>query len=153
MSAKMSFKQRYGYPLWMPWAFVVLMLTGVGSFVAAFYTMNIRWFLATLVVVVLLGLPAKAHDHDRPDLTPWFESLRSRANVACCDGSDATKLVDVDWESNAGRYRVRIDGKWIDVPDSAVIDGPNLAGPAMVWPMTYLDGSIHVRCFMPGAMT
>lgn len=109
--------------------------------------------LSALLILAGLTVTVFAHDHNRPDLKPWFENLQSRSKSACCDGSDATKLVDVDWESKDGRYRVRIGGQWFDVPEDAVIDGPNLAGPAMVWPMTYLDGSIHIRCFMPGAMT
>ncbi|MFA5951477.1 MAG: hypothetical protein WC807_14455 [Hyphomicrobium sp.] len=148
-----SFKDRYGYPLWMPVAGIMLLLAGAGSMIAAFYTMNIRWLLVTLAVVFLLGLPAKAHDHNRPDLDSWYPTLRSPAGAPCCDGPsvDAVHLADVDWESRDGRYRVRIDGQWVDVPPGAVLDGPNRDGRALVWP-TWSDGKRAVRCFMPGAM-
>lgn len=113
-----------------------------------------------LIVGVVAGILAalfignvKAHDHGRPDLKPWFESLRSRADTPCCDGSDATRLDDVDWESRGGRYRVRLNGQWVDVPEDAVIDGPNRAGPAMVWPFFEMGGPTGVRCFMPGSMS
>ncbi len=112
------------------------------------------------VVGIALGVAAalvignvKAHDHRRPDLTPWFESLRSKGGVACCDGKDGTSLDDPDWSVDGGRYRVRIGGQWHDVPDEALITEPNRVGHAMVWPVTYRDGSIHIRCFMPGSMT
>jgi len=107
--------------------------------------------LAGGVLLVIAGM-AHAHDHGRPGLDPWFKALTSRAGALCCDGTDATRLDDVDWESKDGRYRVRIDGKWIDVPESAVVDGPNKAGPAMVWPVEGY-GVLTIRCFMPGSMS
>jgi hypothetical protein len=111
-------------------------------------------------IVLALGLAigfaalkvANAHDHGRPELDAWFKGLSSRAKAACCDGSDATRLDDIDWESRAGRYRVRIQGEWIDVPEDAVVDGPNRAGPAMVWPVRGYLG-LTIRCFMPGMMS
>jgi len=58
---------------------------------------------------------------------------------------------DVDWESKDGHYRVRLENKWIDVPDDALITEPNRAGRTMVWPMRF-NGEIFVRCFLPGSM-
>lgn len=107
------------------------------------------WFWAVLLILLT---PARAHDHDRPELKPWFKSLESKSKASCCDGSDATRLDDVDWETKDGRYRVRIYGEWIDVPESAVVDGPNRAGVALVWPLRGYLG-LSVRCFMPGSMT
>ena len=115
--------------------------------------------------VVLIGLLfahfAHAHDHNRPELNSWFMGLHS-GRGPCCDGSDAFSLDDVDWESHDGHYRVRIPSDlnaprsseqiWVDVPDEAVVEEPNRAGPAMVWPM-WGDGGVTVRCFLPGSMT
>jgi hypothetical protein len=61
-------------------------------------------------------------------------------------------LSDVDWETNNGNYRVRIEGNWIDVPDEAVLKQPNLYGKTMVWPIKGISG-INIRCFIPGMMT
>ena len=107
-----------------------------------------------LFVLVLASIPhAHAHDHNRPDLDGWFTGLRSKAKAPCCDGSEALRIDDVDWESKDGHYRVRLEGEWVDVPDTAVIEGPNRAGPTMVWPWR-VDGKLdHVRCFLPGSMT
>jgi hypothetical protein len=69
----------------------------------------------------------------------------------CCDGSDTKRVDDADWEAKDGHYRVRIDGEWVDVPNEAVVDGPNRAGRTMVWPY-YIDGHPKARCFMPGSM-
>ena len=55
------------------------------------------------------------------------------------------------WETKDGHYRVGIDGEWVDVPNEAVVDGPNRAGRTMVWPY-YLDGHPKARCFVPGSM-
>jgi hypothetical protein len=103
-----------------------------------------------MVSIVAVGR-AGAHDHDRPELNNWYESLRS-GKGPCCDGSDAQRVDDADWESKDGHYRVRINGEWVDVPKEAVVDGPNRAGRAMVWPY-YQDGHPKPRCFMPGSMS
>jgi hypothetical protein len=122
---------------------------------------DVMVFVALLsVVLMLLVAHAFAHDHEHPELNSWFLGLKSKAKVACCDGSEALRLEDVDWESHDGHYRVRIDvsrevGKvdmqWIDVPDDAVVDQPNLYGRAMVWPVFISVLKPSVRCFMPGA--
>ena len=59
---------------------------------------------------------------------------------------------DVDWESSSGHYKVRLNGVWFDVPDEAVLTGPNRVGRTMVWPVTGTAGT-SIRCFLPGSMT
>ena len=51
--------------------------------------------------------------------------------------ADGEAVADPDWESKEGHYRVRLDNKWVDVPDEAVITEPNRAGRMMVWPMRF----------------
>lgn len=106
------------------------------------------------VGLMLLAMPAVARDDGRyanSPLKPWFESLRSEFG-ACCSDSDAFVVFDPDWESEAGHYRVRINGEWVVVPDGAVITQPNRAGRTMVW-RHFIDGHPRVHCFMPGSMT
>lgn len=55
----MSFESEQGHPVWYPFAFIALMLIGAGSIIAVFYTMNIRWFLVTLLVLVIIGAARK----------------------------------------------------------------------------------------------
>jgi len=141
-------------------ALTLLALLAIGLFALAFEWFRDRgrhWLLLIGGALVALTFalfvhlkPAGAHDHHRPELKTWFEGLQARNKVSCCDGFDAVRVDDVDWESKDGRYRVRIDGLWHDVPDSAVVDGPNKAGPAMVWPSVGYMG-LTIRCFMPGA--
>jgi hypothetical protein len=96
--------------------------------------------------------PALAHDPSRSELNEWFNKLSS-GKGSCCSLSDSETVADPDWESKDGHYRVRLDGKWIDVPDDAVITEPNLVGRTMVWPMPMIEGdTIKIRCFMPGSM-
>ena len=118
-----------------------------------------RWWLLLIggCLVILIGAlffntRAHAHDHMRPDLNPWLKTLRNKHAVPCCDGSDATRLSDVDWDTKDGHYRVRLDGRWVDVPDEAVIEEPNQAGMTLVWPY-FKDGMMVSRCFLPGSMT
>jgi hypothetical protein len=109
-----------------------------------------------LALLLLTWQVALARDLDgryaaaNPELKAWFDSLRSRRGP-CCSDADGTAVSDVDWESFNGHYRVRLDGRWIDVPDEAVITEPNRVGRTMVWPIRSNVG-ITIRCFMPGSM-
>jgi|SRR6185312_8734947 len=105
-----------------------------------------------LLIMALASIPVRAHDHNNPGLNPWLKTLKNKHQVPCCDGSDATRLSDVDWDTKDGHYRVRLDGKWVDVPDEAVIEEPNRAGQTLVWPW-FKDGEMRPRCFLPGSMT
>lgn len=86
-----------------------------------------------------------------PELKSWFDSLRS-GKGPCCSDADGSAVSDVDWESSSGHYRVRLDGVWFDVPDEAVLTGPNRVGRTMVWPLVGTAGT-SIRCFLPGSMT
>lgn len=109
-----------------------------------------------LALFVLLGVGfAQARDDGRyanSPMKPWFESLRNKDGVQCCDVADGMALSDVDWDTRDGHYRVRLDEQWVMVPDDRVITQPNRVGRAIVWPQ-YFNGKPVVRCFMPGTMT
>ena len=108
-----------------------------------------------VLIFLLVCTPALAHDPSHPELNEWFDRLASRRGL-CCSFADGFVVSDVDWESKDGHYRVRLEGRWIDVPDDAVITEPNRAGRTMVWPYTRLRGTdpprTEIRCFMPGSM-
>lgn len=108
--------------------------------------------LIALVIAALgaLARVAGAHDHSRPDLTPWFDKLKSNAGALCCTGNDGTRLADADWRSSKGGYQVFLDGDWRDVPEGAVVTEPNLSGRTMVWPRRSYLGGLRIICFMPG---
>lgn len=111
--------------------------------------------LATTVKVA--QAPARDLDgrYAASPLKPWFDGLRS-GKGPCCSDADGSAVSDVDWETRDGHYRVRLEDKWWDVPDEAVITEPNRAGHAMVWPVYHRSESgdrIDIRCFMPGSMT
>ena len=103
-----------------------------------------------VLILLLLCSPALAHDPSRPELNDWFNKLQS-GRGRCCSFADGFAVSDVDWESKDGRYRVRLENIWIDVPDDALITEPNRVGRTMVWPLRF-DGQIFIRCFMPGSM-
>lgn len=127
------------------------------------------WAIVILLVIVL-GLivhirRSSAHDHARPDLNGWFDSLRS-GKGPCCSNSDGVTVADADWEAvnDAAKptvhYRVRIADTrrpgdpmiWLDVPDEAVLATPNLDGRTIVWPIAGYEG-MFIRCFIPGSMS
>jgi hypothetical protein len=111
--------------------------------------------VAVTAVPLVWHFAAQAHDHSRPELNSWFESLKT-GKGPCCSDADGKALSDTDWEVKDGHYRVLIESQWWDVPQEAVINEPNRAGRTMVWPVYYrvLDNlvRIDIRCFMPGAM-
>jgi hypothetical protein len=107
-----------------------------------------------LMLLAWMITPAEARDDGRYAGSPlkgWFDQLKSGKGL-CCSDSDGFAVQDPDWDSKDGHYRVRLGGKWIDVPDEAVIREPNRAGMTMVWPINAYEGTT-IRCFMPGSMT
>lgn len=83
-------------------------------------------------------------------LHAWFDQLAS-GKGPCCSFADGVKIDDVDWDTQGGRYRVRLHGEWILVPEAAVITEPNKFKRAVVWPYLDAEGSTQIRCFLPGA--
>src|SRR6266566_3105420 len=93
--------------------------------------------LAALAIAFLLTLvPATALEgdgHANSPLHAWFDQLGSGRGL-CCSFADGFSVQDVDWDTQDGRYRVRLQGEWIVVPDTALVSEPNRFGPAVVWP-------------------
>jgi hypothetical protein len=113
--------------------------------------------LASALVAVCFNTavpsPVSARDDGRYANSPlktWFDQLASGKGL-CCSFADGVSVEDVDWDTRDGRYRVRIQGQWVTVPDVAVVTEPNKFGRAVVWPYKDGDGSTQIRCFMPGA--
>ena len=110
-----------------------------------------------IISLAMLVVDSEARDRGQfakstPEMKKWFDGLKSEIG-SCCSDADGTALSEVDWESNNGHYRVRLNGQWIDVPDNALVTEPNLTGRTMVWLMPQIDGdTIRIRCFMPGTM-
>ena len=137
--------------------------------------------LAIFVFGSSLVVPVLAHDAQMRDsmYSDWMEHLQSHKGL-CCTQNEGSTVKDVDWtvidqassgltceitpieaahpEVPPGRYCVRIEGTWWNVPNAAVIEEPNKYGPATVWPIwgahqggpKRVDG---IRCFMPGALS
>jgi hypothetical protein len=83
-------------------------------------------------------------------LKSWFDQLASGRGL-CCSFADGFRVDDVDWDTQDGHYRVRLNGEWIVVPDNAVVTEPNKYGLAVVWPYMGSDGQTQIRCFLPGS--
>lgn len=99
---------------------------------------------------------ANANDNGQyPDngLKPWFDSLRNSDGNLCCSVADGKALAVDDWGTHEDHYWVIIDGMRYAVPPEAIVTVPNKFGQAVVWPFKAMDGTIHIRCFIPGAGT
>jgi hypothetical protein len=112
-------------------------------------------------IIALVGTIASAYAHDGgrhsktdPAIKAWIKALTDKNGNGCCDTADGYPA-EVEWDTDTGHYRVRIDGVWYDVPDEALIEKPNRLGYAMVWyyPSHEADGRLvpKIRCFLPGA--
>jgi hypothetical protein len=113
--------------------------------------------LAVLAFCLMTLAPSElvARDDGRFSGSPlkeWFENLVSR-NGLCCAFADGVSVQDVDWDTQEGHYRVRIQGEWFVMPDDAVVTEPNRFGLAVVWPYNDRYGNTQIRCFIPGAGT
>jgi hypothetical protein len=107
------------------------------------------------VLAFLFSSRARAHDDGRYAQSPlksWFDSLASRKGL-CCSFADGMAVKDVDWDTSDGKYRVRLEGQWIAVPDEAVVTAPNRFGAAVVWPYVDTDGVTQIRCFIAGTLS
>ncbi len=119
-----------------------------------------------VTLLVALMVPAFGRDLDgryaQDPLHDWFNGLASGKGL-CCSFADGKSIMDVDWDTVVVKdatgegghvaYRVRVQGQWIAVPDTAVVTEPNKFGTAVVWPYLDGDGQIQIRCFLPGAET
>lgn len=136
--------------------FLVVGAIGLVALAIEWLRMRLNGWLALIVVsLVLLVMAllihgARAHDHSRPELNDWMKDLHARGGAWCCIGDD-TDLID-DWEIKGNRYRVKFRGQWFDVPEGAIVEGPNKSGAPLLWMNKGLSG-LSPRCFMPGTMS
>jgi len=112
-------------------------------------------YLVALIFFLSALPPVQARDDGRYANSPlqaWFDHLAS-GNGLCCSFADGFSVQDVDWDTQDGKYRVRLYGEWIIVLDNAVVTGPNKFGLAVVWPYMDTNGITRISCFLPGAGT
>lgn len=107
-------------------------------------------------ILIILTAPLQARDDGRyagSELKPWFENLTS-GRGRCCKDSDGVKISNTDWRSSGGHYEVWLEGRWIEVPDNAVITAPNPVGETMVWSIRG-EGwpAPAILCFLLGPTT
>lgn len=134
------------------WRFVGLMLAILGA----------HLLMLVLIIAAMAGDPSgywhREIEAGRAPPAEWWNGLASGLGL-CCSFADGQRIDNVDWDTAADaqgavHYRVRLEGKWIDVPDNAVVHSPNRYGPAVVWPYTIWmggDKGLAIRCFLPGA--
>jgi hypothetical protein len=116
---------------------LAILLVGFGLVLAKRARTGPQSTLASLLVAlgILIAFvgAAFARDidgrHAASPLKPWFDGLRS-GKGPCCSDADGYALSDVDWESRAGGYRVRIP-RWRfepSAPRRRRLPGPRWSG-------------------------
>src|SRR3569833_2570606 len=88
---------------------------------------------ATALFVAMLSIytigHAHAHDYQHPELNGWYQSLHS-GKGPCCDGSNAKRVIDADWDIQDRHWRGRGGGGGGGGPGGAGGPGPGRAGRA-----------------------
>lgn len=111
-----------------------------------------------LILLLLLVGAALARDDGRysnvdPVIKNWIEGLRDNRGYGCCSTADGIRLDDPEWTcTDAEHCRVKLDGAWHDVPESALLKESNRLGYPIVWRL-YRDGKPIIRCFLRGAQS
>jgi hypothetical protein len=116
---------------------------------------------ALMAVVLLLAVPALAH---APALTEaenaWLERQRAVDGTKCCDRRDVHVGLAVEWRMQGGRYQVRIQGRWHDVPPGRLLrpraDDPSpWPGQALLfWSLApHTAPGFSLWCFFPEPLT
>jgi hypothetical protein len=112
--------------------------------------------LPRIVLLAIAGMlalvPAWAHDHSNPANNEWLKQQRNQNGNLCCDGDDWTRADDLEWSAESGRYKVKVEGQWLDVPPEALTQAPNKMGHVLVW-LRRLNGQPVVFCFAPGTLS
>ena len=84
--------------------------------------------MVALCMTVFFAGGVSARDPDgryaNSPLKQWFDQLASGKGL-CCSFADGVSVQDVDWDTQDGSYRVRLQGEWVVVPDVAVVSEPN----------------------------
>ena len=74
----------------------------------------------SMTMFVANGVSARDPDgrYANHPLKQWFDQLASGKGL-CCSFADGFSVQDVDWDTQDGRYRVRLQGEWVVVPNGA----------------------------------
>jgi len=111
-----------------------------------------RFTLVLAAALILIRDPTGKWAGD--PLQSWFESLRNKLGLYCCAKADGHALDDGEWDIKDNNYRVFVQGRWVVVPDDAVLSGPNKFGKAIVWFRNYpwrVTPDTRILCFLPGS--
>ena len=105
----------------------------------------------TFAIAMLITSSAAAHDPVNQH-TGWFVKQYNKQGAMCCTGHDAYYLEPDEWKIEKQKYRILLNGQWVEVDDSKVrspVGGPNPTGRAIVW-YDVNEYGIAVRCFTTG---
>jgi hypothetical protein len=71
---------------------------------------------AALCTTMFIASGVSARDPDgryaNSPLKQWFDQLASGKGL-CCSFADGFSVQDVDWDTQDGSYRVRLQGEWV----------------------------------------
>jgi hypothetical protein len=118
-------------------------------------------FVLSLLVATPIHWDPKYAQNYTPEQRKWFQEQKvPNGRITCCSVSDGA-LVEEDIRENHYWIKCPLDTKcpfkkWTQVPDEALIKGPNKIGRPVVWWGTGDDDEGEdphpfVKCYVPGA--
>lgn len=82
-----------------------------------------------------------------PEQKAWTKGLKDERGLPCCDDADG---IDPQWEIEGDHYKVFHKDRWLIVEPGAVLRVKNRLGVARAWVGWRPDGTVYIRCFLPG---
>ena len=110
-----------------------------------------------IILLCLLTTSALSFDNGQyqnvdPKIRDWFKNLRSPQGVPCCSTSDGRYTTWRKSEFEGYEYDVPIEGKWVPVPNEAIIrNANNPNNEAIVWYVKQTIEKPYIRCFVLGS--
>lgn len=120
-----------------------------------------RLLLAALAAVYACA--AEAHIMGHPEFDSWLMAQQRPNDIGgrCCDKSDAYLLDDEDVRIRDGQYQARLNGTWVEFPNTGkgkpgnTVFGfmANPTGGYVAWATRTGDGTYYPLCFAEGTGT
>jgi hypothetical protein len=107
-------------------------------------------YFATSGAGLARWIKAEGAKEDPPEIRRWIEGLTDKQGRSCCASADGYRPSEVEYDTEHNHYTALVNGRWIDIPNEAVLTVPNKKGIALLW--YYMSGNtVVVRCFLPGS--
>jgi|SRR5882672_931266 len=109
--------------------------------------------LLCLCTTPVWSVDSGQYENVDPGIRNWFKGVKSPHGIPCCDISDGHYTSWRKSEVKGYEYEVLIEGKWLVVPEEAIIrQHDNPTGSSVIWYGIQrglnLEKTYLIRCFI-----